>query len=299
MTVFATLPPPLQPGDRLAVVFPSGVLRQREPFWQGVACWQAQGYEVIVDEAAFAGWGYLAGSDQQRRDRLRHLLQDDSIKGILCGRGGFGATRLLEQWQWPAVSPKWLIGFSDITALLWSYAAQGVAGIHGPVLTTLAAEPLWSQQRLFDLVRGKPLEPLSGTGWGGGVVQGRLLVGNLTVATHLLGTPDCPPFENVILALEDVGEAPYRIDRMLTQWRRSGVLHQIKGIALGRFSRCEDPTTQPNFRVIEVLGDRLGDLGIPIVSDLPFGHEGVNAALPVGVAAELDGDRGSLQVLMG
>ncbi|WP_298612217.1 LD-carboxypeptidase [uncultured Thermosynechococcus sp.] len=298
MTALAALPPPLQPGDRLAVAFPSGALREPERFWQGVACWRAQGYEVVVDEAAFAAWGYLAGSDQQRRDRLWRLLQDDSIKGILCGRGGFGATRLLERWQWPMGSPKWLIGFSDITALLWSYAAQGVAGVHGPVLTTLAEEPLWSQQRLFDLVQGKPLEPLFGRGWGGGTVQGRLLVGNLTVATHLLATPDCPPLENVILALEDVGEAPYRIDRMLTQWRRSGALNQVKGIALGRFSGCEDPTTQPNFRVVEVLGDRLGDLGIPIVSDLPFGHAGVNAALPVGVATELDGDRGSLHVLL-
>jgi len=293
----AILPPPLQPGDRLGVAFPSGVLRHQEAFWQGVACWQAQGYEVLVDEAAFDGWGYLAGSDAQRRDRLRHLLQDTTIKAILCGRGGFGSTRLLEAWQWLPCAPKWLIGFSDITALLWSYAAQGVAGVHGPVLTTLAAEPLWSQTRLFNCVQRQPLPPLSGTAWGGGCVQGRLLVGNLTVATHLLGTPDCPDFSNVILALEDVGEAPYRIDRMLTQWRRSGVLKQIKGIALGRFSRCDDAATQPNFRVLEVLGDRLGDLGIPIVSDLPFGHEGVNAALPVGVLAELDSDRGQLRVL--
>lgn len=293
----AILPPPLQPGDRLGVAFPSGALRQQESFWQGVACWQAQGYEVLVDEAAFEGWGYLAGSDAQRRDRLRHLLQDDTIKGILCGRGGFGSTRLLEAWQWPSCPPKWLIGFSDITALLWSYATQGVAGVHGPVLTTLAAEPQWSQKRLFKCVQRQPLPPLSGIPWGGGCVQGQLLVGNLTVATHLLGTPDCPSFDNVILALEDVGEAPYRIDRMLTQWRRSGILQQLRGIALGRFSHCEDTATQPNFDVLEVLGDRLGDLGIPVVSDLPFGHGGANAALPVGVLAELDGDRGQLRVL--
>jgi len=293
----ASLPPPLQPGDRLGVAFPSGVLREQTAFWQGVACWQAQGYEVVVDEAAFQGWGYLAGSDAQRRDRLRHLLQDSTIKGILCGRGGFGSTRLLEAWEWCPSPPKWLIGFSDITALLWSYASHGVAGVHGPVLTTLAAEPPWSQTRLFQCVQRQPLPPLVGTGWGGGQVQGWLLPGNLTVATHLLGTPDCPDFKNVILALEDVGEAPYRIDRMLTQWRRSGALQQVKGVALGRFSRCEDMATQPNFRVLEILGDRLADLGIPIVSDLPFGHEGVNAALPVGVPAELDGDRGQLRLL--
>ncbi len=176
-----------------------------------------------------------------------------------------------------------MIGFSDITALLWSYAAQGVAGVHGPVLTTLAEEPLWSQQRLFDLVQGKPLEPLLGTGWGGGAVQGRLLVGNLTVATHLLATPDCPPFENVILALEDVGEAPYRIDRMLTQWRRSGVLNQVKGIALGRFSGCEDPTTPPNFPVVEVLGRSPGGIWeFPLSVTCPLAMQGSMLRYPWG-----------------
>jgi muramoyltetrapeptide carboxypeptidase len=189
---------------------------------------------------------------------------------------------------------KWLIGFSDITALLWSLCCFGISGIHGPVLTTIAAEPEWSVQRLFDCLEGRPLEPLTGIGWGGGTTTGILLPANLTVATHLLGTSVQPPLEGMILALEDVTEAPYRIDRMLTQWRMSGAFKGIRGIALGRFSRCDPPQDVPSWTVEEVLRDRLSDLGIPIVSNLPFGHEGVNAALPVGQPVVLDGDTGTL-----
>jgi muramoyltetrapeptide carboxypeptidase len=121
-----------------------------------------------------------------------------------------------------------------------------------------------------------------------------LLPANLTVATHLLGTTFQPDFDGVILALEDVTEAPYRIDRLLTQWRLSGALSKVRGIALGRFSRCEPPLNIPSLTIEEVLHDRLGDLGIPIVSNLPFGHDGCNAALPVGVLAQLDADQGIL-----
>jgi muramoyltetrapeptide carboxypeptidase len=133
-------------------------------------------------------------------------------------------------------------------------------------------------------------------GWGGGKASGILLPANLTVATHLLGTAALPSLEGVILAFEDVAEAPYRIDRMLTQWRMTGAFSGVKGIALGRFSQCEPTPDIPSFTVAEVLRERLSDLGVPIVSDLCFGHDGVNAALPVGVWAELDGEQGKLLI---
>jgi muramoyltetrapeptide carboxypeptidase len=162
-------------------------------------------------------------------------------------------------------------------------------------LTTLSNEPEWSIQRLFQAVTGQSLPALQGNGWGGGRVSGFLLPGNLTVATHLLNTVHQPTLNHVILALEDVSEAPYRIDRMLTYWRMCGALSAVAGIALGRFSQCLPPPHIPSFSVEEVLRDRLGDLGIPIVSDLPFGHDGVNAALPIGRSVCLDGDRGLLE----
>ncbi|MDA0674528.1 MAG: LD-carboxypeptidase, partial [Cyanobacteria bacterium] len=222
--------------------------------------------------------------------------QDPHCRGILCARGGFGGTRLLEDWHWPQATPKWLIGFSDITSLLWSLVGQGIAGVHGPLLTTLAAEPDWSQRRLFDLVAGRSLPPLQGQSWHGGVARGPLLPANLPVATHLLGTPHEPPLAGTILALEDVTEAPYRLDRMLTHWRMAGKLQQVAGIAIGRFSRCDPTNTAPSFTAMAVLKERLADLHIPLVADLPFGHDGENAALPVGIMATLDGDLGTLEI---
>ncbi len=290
-------PPFLAAGDRLMVIAPSGALRELESFNQGVNLWRNWGFEVEVSPAVEQRWGYLAGADPARRKHLAEALTNPTCRGILCARGGYGGARLLEDWAWPRdITPKWLIGFSDITSLLWSLAGQGIAGIHGPLLTTVAAEPSWSQQRLKNLVMGQPLLPLQGLGWGGGRATGRLLPANLTVATHLLGTGHEPDLNGVILALEDVTEAPYRIDRMLTHWRMMGKLAGVTGIALGRFSRCDPPAEVPSFTVQEVLRDRLGDLGLTIVSDLPFGHDGENAALPVGVMAELDGDRGTLTI---
>ncbi|MBE7380992.1 MAG: LD-carboxypeptidase [Leptolyngbya sp. SIO1E4] len=289
-------PAPLQPGDELHVIAPSGALRELTAFQAGVALWEAQGYRVKLSPGFDQQWGYLAGADAHRRQQLLAALQSPSCRGILCARGGFGGTRLLEEWQWPTVTPKWLVGFSDITSLLWSLGKQHISGVHGPLLTTLAQEPDWSQQRLFAWVAGHPIPPVQGTGWGGGQVTGPLLPANLTVATHLLGTRHEPPLKGAILAIEDVTEAPYRIDRMLTHWRMAGKLAGIQGIAIGRFSRCEPPDNVPSFSVEEVLRDRLGNLGIPIVSDLPFGHDGVNAALPVGVSATLNGDAGTLTI---
>jgi muramoyltetrapeptide carboxypeptidase len=312
------LPPPLQPGDLLRVIVPSGALREFEAFQKGVEIWRSKGYRVEIPTNYDAREGYLAGTDIERRQQLAEAWLDPECKGILCARGGYGSARLLEDWDWnlertdipksqedPPQPPfirgeleskneKWLIGFSDITGLLWSLYQSGRSGIHGPVLTTIATEPEWSLNRLFDCVEGRPLAPLEGVGWGGGKVSGILLPANLTVATHLLGTPVKPSLDGAILALEDVTEAPYRIDRMLTQWRMSGAFFGVLGIALGRFSRCDPPKDIPSWTIEEVLRDRLSDLGIPIVSDLPFGHEGVNAALPVGQPVELDADNGLL-----
>lgn len=181
-----------------------------------------------------------------------------------------------------------------MTNLLWNLAREGIASLHAPVLTTLASEPQWSIARLFDCLRGGTLAPLQGVGWGGGRAQGILLPANLTVATHLLRTPLQPSLAGAILAFEDVTEYPYRIDRLLTQWRLMGAFKDVKGIALGRFSRCEAPRGSNSWTIETLLRDRLGDLNLPIVSELPFGHDGANAALLVGRPVQLDGESGTL-----
>ena len=219
----------LQPGDLLRAIAPSGTLRELTNFEKGVEIWKSRGYRVELTPGFDDRWGYLAGSDDNRVRQLADALNDPDCRGILCVRGGFGSTRLLEKGkvgtnaQFPiSDSPKWLIGFSDITALLWNYDKLSILGVHGPLLTTLVQEPDWSLDRLFDCVEGRPLPSLQGKGWGGGKAAGRLFPANLTVATHLLGTPYLPDLTGVILAFEDVSEAPYRVDRMLTTWRMAG-----------------------------------------------------------------------------
>ncbi len=288
------LPPWLQPGDLIMAIAPSGALKDTEAVEKGLAVWKNRGYRVEFGRNYQSCSGYLAGSDRQRREDLAAAWQNPECKAIVAIRGGYGGARLLENWTWEAENKKWLIGFSDVTSLLWSLATVGIASLHAPVLTTLAAEPEWAIARMFDYLETGRVGSLQGKPGGGGVVSGILLPANLTVATHLLKTPLQPNFQGVILALEDVTEYPYRIDRMLTQWRTIGAFKQIRGIALGRFSRCEPYPGSNSWTLLEVLRDRLEDLNLPLVYDLPFGHDGVNAVLPVGRLVKLDGDRGSL-----
>ncbi|MEL6813795.1 MAG: LD-carboxypeptidase [Cyanobacteria bacterium J06598_3] len=322
------VPPPLVPGDLLCVISPSGGLQSSEAFQEGLDIWRQRGYRLHLCDGYDDHWGYLAGTDDARRRQLMGALMMPECKGILCARGGYGGTRLLEDWTWPVLPSgvlpaKWLIGFSDITSLLWSLDNHGISGVHGPVLTTLASEPPRSLTRLFNWVEKHEIAPLFGKGWrekgwgpslgagsdadsdrdlsngpqGTQQATGRLLPGNLCVATHLLGTPAEPHLTDVILAFEDVGEAPYRLDRMLTQWRSMGKLTRVRGIALGRFSGWAPTKPGATLSVEEVMRDRLGDLNIPIVSDLPFGHDGENSALPVGLPVRLDARLGQLSWL--
>ncbi|PSF38245.1 LD-carboxypeptidase [Aphanothece hegewaldii CCALA 016] len=290
-------PPFLKFGDLVTVIATSGALKELDAFEKGLEVWRSHGYQIKLGSNWNTRYGYLAGTDTQRRQALLEAWEDPNCKAILCARGGYGSARLLENWSWSKQSPKWIIGFSDVTGILWSLATENISSLHGPVLTTLANEPSWSMKRLFNYLEGHEVESIQGTGWGGGKALGWLLPANLTVATHILNTLLHPNLEGAILALEDVTEAPYRIDRMLTQWRLMGIFDKIKGIALGRFSRCEAPVESESWTVEEVLSDRLQNLNIPIVSDLPFGHDGVNAALPIGVTVELDSDRGTLKIL--
>ena len=289
-------PAPLRPGDHVHVAATSSALDGDHAMHEGLDVLEGWGVRVDRPELSGRRWGYFAGTDQQRRDDL--IATSEEARLVACARGGWGAARLLEQsipWR-----QDWLLGFSDITALLWSRLAAGQpGGIHGPLLTTLAKEPRWSQERLRQLLFGDAVPDLQGDGLGGGRVQGPLIAANLTVASHLIGSAHVPNLQGAILILEDVGEAPYRIDRLLTHWRLSGLLQTVAGIGFGSFSGCDDderPGDQ-RFSLQQVLRERTDDLGIPRISDLPVGHVCGNAALPMGHLAELDGGSGQLSLL--
>ena len=279
-------------GLRTRVVAPSSALGDPSRLQRGLELLRSWGLELDGYPDPTRHWGYFAGTDSERLNDF-----NGSAQLWACTRGGWGAARLLERgWTPPGGM---LLGFSDVTSLLWSQQASGLPGaIHGPLVTTLASEPAWSQQRLQQLLAGKPLAPLQGETWCGGTASGPLLAGNLTVATHLLGTRHCPNLKGAILLLEDVGEAPYRLDRLLTHWRLSGALQQLAGLGFGSFSGCEQPEddAKPGFSLEQVLRERSEDLGIPVVAGLPFGHGEQNAALPLGATAVLDGRSGQLSV---
>jgi muramoyltetrapeptide carboxypeptidase len=294
------LPAPLRRGDRVGLVAASSALDDGAKLAAGLELLRGWGL-VVEDRPALLErrWGYLAGVDAER---AADLVAEPPPALLACVRGGWGAARLLERPL--ALGKGWLLGFSDVTSLLWARVAQGQGGaVHGPLLTTLAAEPAWSQERLRALLFGEPVPDLEAVGWRGGVAEGPLLVANLTVATHLLGTPHLPALDGAILVLEDVGEAPYRIERMLTHWRLCGALQRLAGLAFGNFEgwgeadgRREGPA-EHRFGLEAVLRERSLDLGIPVVAHLPVGHAPGNGALPLGVRARLDGGRGHLGLL--
>ena len=299
-------PRPLRSGDRVQLAAASSALalEAQARLESGMAVLSGWGLQVEPHPDPRRQWGYLAGRDAQRRADL-----DPRAPLVACLRGGWGAARLLEgdprAGATAAGDPHWLLGFSDVTSLLWARQAAGIAGgIHGPMVTTLAAEPAWSQERLRQLLFGQPTPALTGEGWNPGVAEGPLLVGNLTVATHLLGTPHLPDLRGAVLLLEDIGEAPYRLDRMLTHWRLSGALQQLAGLGFGRFSDCEPERDAPdaknegeNVTVEQVLRERSADLGIPVLGGLAVGHGPGNGALPLGRMARLDATGGCLELL--
>lgn len=305
------LPPPLRPGDRVRLVAASSALVERQRLEAGIAVIESWGLNVELPFAPERRWGYLAGRDHERRS---DLLPDGSATTgegtavsertalLACVRGGWGAARLLEQTL--PLPEGWLLGFSDVTSLLLAQQARGRRGaVHGPMVTTLAAEPPWSQDRLRRLLFGEAPGALQGTPWRGGRAEGPLLVANLTVATHLLGTQHLPDLRGAVLILEDVGEAPYRIERMLTHWRLCGALQQLAGIGFGSFQGCDEPDGEgvsagERFSLEQVLRERTADLGIPVLAGLPVGHEPGNGALPLGVPCRLDGECGELSLLL-
>jgi muramoyltetrapeptide carboxypeptidase len=301
MTGVEVRPPALQPGDLVMVVSPAGPA-QPERVAAGIELLRSWGLRPVPSPHAFDHHGYLAGSDAERLDDLNAAFANPQVRGIVVTRGGYGVQRIVDYLDLPAVrrDPKPIVGFSDITALqlaLWRGARlasvygpgaawwpertgeESARSLHDALMTT---EPVVIKQQ-----PGSQTAPASRLGAAGlpGIASGYLLGGNLSLLAATVGTGDFPDLTGAILLIEDVDEAPYSVDRMLTQLRRAGALAGLAGVAVGQFVRCTDQWTTD---VADVIGERLGDLGMPVLGGLPIGHGTDQLAVPVGVPATID-----------
>lgn len=297
----ARLPRFVGPGATVGVIAPASPF-PAERFAAGVAALEGLGFAVTVHPSAYAVDGYLAGDDATRIQALHDALQDPSIDVIWAARGGYGLHRIVDRIDVAllARAAKPIVGFSDVCAL--HALAQGGAdliSIHGPVVTQLGELDTATAQQVARVLAGDWAELVyegEGPAYHGGRATGPLLGGCLSVVAPLIGSPYLPSWDGAILLLEDVGEATYRIDRLLTHLRLSGALQRVAGVALGEFVGCA-PRKDGEPTVDVVLRERLVDLGVPVLQGLPFGHGRKNLAVPLGARVELDADRGRLTVL--
>ncbi len=295
-------PPPLRPGDTIGVIAPAGAVYE-DLLARGVRALEASGFRVVLAEGILARKGYLAGSEQQRAETLERFFLRDDIAAIFCARGGFGSIQLLPALDPDLIRahPKIFVGFSDVTALLnWMSQCCGVVVFHGPMVAVEFAGELEGgvSSGFWDALTGKRrLWQIKGSGvlrTGGAPVRGALAGGCLSVLVTTLGTPYEIDTAGKIVFLEDVGERPYRIERMLTHLRMAGKLDRVAGIVTGAFNDCESGAERD---VTEVLADVFAGAPYPVVTGLPCGHATPNTLLPIGLNAELDGRNGVLMLV--
>jgi len=306
-------PPRLRPGDTIGLVLPSFVQ------------WDPVSIDILLDSLKALGLtgklgkhvndrrGYFAGRDEDRAADLNAMFADPDVDAVHCIRGGWGAARLLPLLDWVAIAkhPKILVGYSDITALLLALVARtGIVTFHGPLGASSwnAFNVEWMKRVLWNgeavsfanlkeiddtLVpvrnRTRTLTP--------GKARGRLLGGNLSVLAAIVGSGYLPDFRDSILFLEDVDEAPYSLDRMLTQLRLAGILGQAKGIVWGTCERCSPGEGFGSLTVPDVLEDHLKLLGVPVYAGAMIGHVDRQFTLPLGVQVEIDADAGTISML--
>lgn len=292
---------PLEAGARIALVAPSGILPNPAHVARAIANVQSLGWTPVLGENVAALHGYLAGTDEQRLADLNRALADETIDAVWCVRGGYGAMRLLPDIDYAALkaNPRPVIGFSDITALHAAIHREcGIVSFHAPTARGELGD--FSRDSLVRAVAEQ--NDSCGVAESGRVLRegrarGRLAGGNLALVSALMGTPYSVDFDGVILVLEDVGEAVYRVDRMLRQLVLSGALGQCVALVAGDF---RPPAREPDVenRVIdEVIAEAADSAGIPCFAGAPFGHIPDQWTLPLGAMTEMDTSDLSLHVV--
>lgn len=305
-------PKHLETGDTIGILAPASAPPDPKTVDRSVAVIEQLGFKVQLAPNVRLRHGYLAGSDRERARDLMRMFSDRRVNAIVCLRGGYGSARLLPLLDYHAIRqhPKIFAGYSDITSLHCALLVKaGLISFHGPMLNSDFVKPDMPAFTLDSFLRTLTQPVAPGSILQGyrrktvkilrrGMARGPLIGGNLSLLCTTLGTPWQPSFKRRILFFEDVGEQPYRVDRMLTHLLNCGLLQQVAGIAIGINADCEDPKAgragEYRQTLADVLRERLLPLKIPVVTGLPFGHVPHNATLPVGAEAVLDAEKGDL-----
>jgi muramoyltetrapeptide carboxypeptidase len=307
-------PPKLNKGDTLGLIAPGSFINEDE-LNESIENLENLDFKVKYFDSILDRDGYLAGTDKRRADEINKMFADTKVNGIVCARGGYGCNRILDSIDYEMIkqNPKVLVGYSDITALLYAiYSKTGLVCFHGPVgISTFSDFSVrYFEDTLVNPQSGLVLNSFSEDEDGNkksryiirsGIAEGELIGGNLSVLTSIIGSDYDLDYTGKIVFLEEVGEEPYRIDRMLTQLLLAGHLKKSAGIALGVFKNCEvkkrNASFNTSFSLAEVLYDRLFNLGIPVIYGLSFGHIENKFTLPVGIKARLDVTNETLRLL--
>lgn len=307
-------PPRLRPGDVIGLVNPAGVIFSQEDVDLAKEKIVELGLQVKEGEHLLDRYGYLAGQDEDRARDLMNMFQDPEVNGMVALRGGWGCARILPLLDFRLIrkNPKLLMGYSDITSLLLAlHARTGLVTFHGPVGTStwngfstdyvrrmlFDAEPVLMQNPDPEAVNAGETPRNQVITIQSGIAQGKILGGNLSVLTSMAGSSYLPDFRDAVLFVEEVGEEPYRVDRMLTQLKIAGILDDISGFVFGKCTRCEPEAPNASLSLMQVLDDHIKPLGIPAWYGAMIGHIADKFTMPLGVRAEIDADRGEIRLL--
>jgi muramoyltetrapeptide carboxypeptidase len=288
-------PPPLCPGDPIAVVAPSS------PFDRTLALrglgWLHERYRVVFDASLFAQSGFLAGDDARRLGELTRAFSSDA-KAVVAARGGYGLGRIAHRADWNAIlaAPRWIVGFSDVTTLHAEAWRRGLASIHGPMVTGLGRADEHARTRWIAALE----EPYASRTWSGleslgaGVAEGPLVGGNLACLHACAAAGRLVIPEGAVVLIEDVGERPYRVDRMITGLIVGGHLSRASGVLVGDFDDCLPGPDR--ITVDEVVRERIATLGVPALFGFPVGHGKRNDPVLLGGWAAIDARAGSCSI---
>ena len=306
-------PPRLKAGDTVGLINPAGATFHPEDAEMAAETMAALGLKLKMGKHLLDRYGYLAGTDEARADDVNSMFADREVDAIFTLRGGWGCNRILDSLDYELIgrNPKILMGYSDITSLLLALNAKtGLVTFHGPVgistwnkYSTQIVKSLLFNAEAFSMQNPKEIgDSLVQTKdriltINGGKAKGKLLGGNLSVLTAMVGSDYLPDFKGNILFLEEVGEDIYRVDRMLTQLKLAGILGQISGFVFGKCSNCGPGKGYGSLTLQEVLRDHIKPLGIPAWYGSMIGHIEDKFTIPLGIESEIDADTGRISLL--